>query len=355
MKIRRGVVAAAVTLIAGTAYAQSTVTLYGVADAGIEYLSNAPSARNGSNLVRMSSGNMSTSRWGLRGSEDLGGGLKAVFELESGFSLDTGALNNSPKLFDRSALVGLGSKFGTVTLGRQTTPIYDTGLQLDPMGFAPRYSLYRSDDILAGRADNSIKYRGTFGGVTASALYSFSRTGGGEVPGNFKVDRNIGVSLMYETGGLAVGAVYDEFRGSTVATDERKDRRALVGASYAFGPAKAFLGYRWFNGNAGTLAASRANLYWAGLRYSMTPAMSLTGAAYYTDTRNSGADPLMFVVSADHAFSKRTDVYLNVAYARNKNGSQLGLNGYNSLSGAPTSVAPGKNQVGAVIGVRHKF
>lgn len=216
MKIRCGVVAATASLIAGTAFAQSNVTLYGVADAGIEYLSNAPSASNGSNLVRMSSGNMSTSRWGLRGSEDLGGGLKAVFELESGFSLDTAVLSSSPRLFDRAALVGLGSKYGLVTLGRQTTPIYDVGLQLDPMGFAPRYSLYRSDDIIAGRADNAVKYRGTFGGLTATALYSFSRTGGGEIPGNFKVDRNIGISLMYETGGLAVGAVYDEFRGSTV-------------------------------------------------------------------------------------------------------------------------------------------
>ncbi|MFX7140466.1 porin, partial [Acinetobacter baumannii] len=70
------------------AYAQSSVTLYGVADVGIEYLSNVPSPSGGSNLVRMSSGNMSTSRWGLRGTEDLGGGLKALFELESGFTLD---------------------------------------------------------------------------------------------------------------------------------------------------------------------------------------------------------------------------------------------------------------------------
>ena len=109
MKIRCGVVAATASLIAGTAFAQSNVTLYGVADAGIEYLSNAPSASNGSNLVRMSSGNMSTSRWGLRGSEDLGGGLKAVFELERGFSLDTAVLSSSPRLFDLAALVGISS------------------------------------------------------------------------------------------------------------------------------------------------------------------------------------------------------------------------------------------------------
>jgi len=355
MRILRGVSMGALFAIAGTASAQSSITLYGVADVGIEYLNNAPSASNGSNLVRMTSGNLSTSRWGLRGVEDLGGGLKGIFELESGISLDTGSVNNSTRLFDRSSFVGLSSKYGTLTLGRQTTPMYDTALQLDPMGFAPRYSLYKSDDVLAGRADNAVKYRGTFSGLTVNALYSFGRTNNGEVPGNFKVDRNMGLSLMYETGPFAIGAVYDEFQGSSLATQSLKDRRALIGGSYVFGSAKAFAGMRWFNGNAGTLASSRSNLYWAGLRYGVTPALSLTGAAYYTDVRTSDADPMMFVASADYSLSKRTDLYMNVAYARNKNGSQLGVNGFNALSGAANNVVPGQNQTGIVLGMRHKF
>nr|WP_315595056.1 porin [uncultured Cupriavidus sp.] len=342
-------------IAAGAAHAQSSVTLYGVADAGIEYLSNVPSASGGSSQVRMTSGNMSTSRWGIRGVEDLGGGLKAIFDLESGISFDTGAQNNNTRLFDRGAFVGLASQYGTLTLGRQTTPMYDTGLQVDPMGYAPRYSLYKSDDTLAGRADNAIKYRGKFNGLTATALYSFSRTGGGEVPGNYKVDRNLGVSLMYEAGAFAVGAAYDEFQGSTVPTENLTDRRAMLGASYAFGPAKAFVGYRWYNGNVGTLPANRSNLYWAGLRYSMTPALTLTGAAYYTDTQNSSADPIMFVASADYAFSKRTDVYMNVGYALNRGNSQLGMNGYNARTGNPTNVVPGRDQTGVIMGVRHKF
>jgi predicted porin len=354
MKICR-IAAATLGMVAGTAFAQSSVTLYGVADAGIEYLNNVPSASGGSNQVRMTSGNMSTSRWGLRGVEDLGGGLQAVFDLESGISFDTGAQNNSTRLFDRGAFVGLRSKYGTLTLGRQTTPMYDTAIQLDPMGFAPRYSLFKSDDVLAGRADNAIKYRGSFGGLTASGLYSFSRTGGGEVPGNFKVDRNLGVSLMYESGAFAVGAVYDQFEGTTVATANQRDRRALVGASYAIGPAKAFIGYRWYNGNVGTLPTNRSNLYWAGLRYSLTPALTLVGAAYYTDTRDSNADPFLFVASADYALSKRTDVYMNVGYALNRGNSQLGVNGFNSSTGAPNNVVPGKDQTGVVMGVRHRF
>ncbi|MFX8235083.1 porin, partial [Acinetobacter baumannii] len=89
-------------------------------------------------------------------------------------------------------------------------------------------------------------------------------------------------------------------------------------ASYAFGPAKAFIGYRWYNGNVGALPTNGSNIYWAGLRYGLTPALTLTGAAYYTDSRNSGADPFLFVASADYAFSKRTDVYMNVGYALNR-------------------------------------
>lgn len=354
MKISR-IAIASFGLFATTAFAQSRVTLYGVADVGIEYLSNVPSASSGgSSQVRMSSGNMSTSRWGMRGVEDLGGGLKAIFELESGIAFDTGAQSNSTRLFDRGAFVGLSSKYGQLTLGRQTTPLHDTAILFDPMGYAPRYSLFMSDDTLAGRADNAIKYRGKFSGLTVGALYSFGRTGGGEVPGNYKVDRNMGLSLTYATGPLAVGAAYDEFQGTSVASADRKDRRAVVGASYAFGPATAFIGYRWYNGNVGTLPTDRSNLYWGGLRYAVSPALTLTGAVYYTDSRNSDADPFMFVASADYAFSKRTDVYMNIGYALNRGNSQLGINGFNSLA-SPNNVVPGKDQTGVVVGVRHRF
>lgn len=355
---RRGMTAAGILLgsLSMGAYAQSSVTLYGVADVGIEYLTNVPSPSGGSNLVRMSSGNMSTSRWGLRGTEDLGGGLKALFELESGFTLDNAQLSSAGRLFDRGALVGLSSQYGQVTLGRQTTVLYDTAIQFDPMGFAPRYSLFRSDDTIAGRADNSVKYKGTFGGLTAMALYSFGRSGGGEVPGEPKVDREMSAGLMYSTGPFSIGALYDEYQGPTVATQAQKDRRALVGISYGIGRAKLYAGYRWLNGNISSVApATRSNLYWAGARYQLTTALSLAGAAYYTDVRGSGADPLMFVASTDYAFSKRTDLYFNIGYVRNKDGSQLGLNGLNSGSGAPVNVVPGDNQTGVVLGIRHKF
>ncbi|WP_454732915.1 MULTISPECIES: porin [Cupriavidus] len=344
--------AALLCTAAGTALAQSSVTLYGVADVGVEYLSNAAAKGSKGSAYRLSSGNMSTSRWGLRGIEDLGGGLKAVFDLESGFNLDDGGQGGN-RLFDRSAVVGLAGDFGQVTLGRQTTPLYDTTIRLDPMGFAPRYSLFRSDAALAGRADNAIKYRRSVSGLTVTALYSFGRTGAGEVPGDNKVDRSLGGSLYYENDTFAAGLVYDEYQGTSVAARNQKDRRVALGASYAFGPLSPYAGYRWLNGDVG--GEVRSNLYWLGLRYKATPALSFSGAAYYTDFRNSNADPMMFAASASYVLSKRTDVYFNAAFARNKNGSELGLNGFNATTGAPNSVIPGRNQTGVVAGVRHRF
>ncbi|RZT36862.1 porin [Cupriavidus agavae] len=355
MKLRHGIVAATLGMLTAASYAQSSVTLYGIADVGLEYLSNVPSASGGASQVKVTSGSMSTSRWGLRGTEDLGGGLRAIFELEGGLALDRGAQLNSSRMFDRGAFVGLASKYGTLTLGRQNTPLHETGLELDPMGYAPRYSLFMSDYVMAGRADNAIKYRGDFGGLSATVLYSTARTSSGELPGDYKVDRNYGVALMYRAGPLVVGAAYDEFQGNSVATRDLTDRRALIGASYAFGPTRAFAGYRWFNGDVGTLPGTGSNLFWAGLRYAMSPAITLTGAAYYTDTRNSGADPIMFVASAAYAFSKRTDIYMNVGYALNRGDSELGLNGFNMPGNSPTHVVPGKDQTGVVVGLRHTF
>src|SRR5689334_13059243 len=100
---------------AGAAHAQSTVTLYGISDEGFMFNNNA----KGKHLYSMASGVMQGSRWGLRGTEDLGGGLKAVFVLENGFDVNTGALKQGGLEFGRQAYVGLSSGFGTVTLGRQ--------------------------------------------------------------------------------------------------------------------------------------------------------------------------------------------------------------------------------------------
>lgn len=375
--------AAVAALAAGGAYAQSSVTLYGVVDAGIEYQNHQPNAagQTGSHdVVRLNSGNMSGSRWGLRGVEDLGGGLKGVFVLESGFSVDTGTSGQGNRLFGRQAFVGVQSNYGTLTLGRHQTPFYDFGLAFDPMAIASNYSITSQATEFQSRADNSIKYIGKFGGLTGSLLYSQGTNTGaaatsatvyqgtaGEVPGNYKLGRSYSASLIYAAGPFSLGAIYDETNpGIATLSGDAKIRRASVAGTYAFGPAKVFAGYRWAKAQDGarlpggtladgTIAATRSNLYWAGLGYQLTPALSLTGAAYYQDFADTGADPWSFVASADYAFSKRTDAYLNVAYTKNKSGSTLGLSGTGAGGSGFGSTLGSYNQLGAVVGVRHKF
>ncbi|MGE8449215.1 MAG: porin, partial [Pseudomonadales bacterium] len=118
--MKRTLIAAAIATACSYTHAQSSVTLYGVADAGVEFLNHVPNAAGQANsLVRMTSGNTAGSRWGLRGVEDLGNGLKGVFVLEGGMALDSGMAVQGGRLFGRKAYVGIdSSRFGQITLGR---------------------------------------------------------------------------------------------------------------------------------------------------------------------------------------------------------------------------------------------
>ncbi|HXZ10063.1 MAG TPA: porin, partial [Paraburkholderia sp.] len=108
---------------AGAAHAQSSVTLYGIIDAGVSYVNHSKNATGGSsNLFKYDDGVAQGSRWGLRGTEDLGGGLKAIFLLESGFNSGNGTMGQSSTLFGRQAFVGLTKDgIGSFTMGRQYT------------------------------------------------------------------------------------------------------------------------------------------------------------------------------------------------------------------------------------------
>ncbi|KWW39303.1 putative porin [Cupriavidus metallidurans] len=359
-------------LTASSVQAQSSVTLYGVVDAGIEYLNHAvastgtvaPGAK-GHSLVALQSGNQSGSRWGLRGIEDLGGGLKSLFVLESGFSIDTGTSTQSGRLFGRGAYVGLENQWGRLTLGRHTVPFYDFAVTYDPMAISSRYSIGAQDPFMgAARADNSVKYMGTFGGLSVTGLYSFNYNNQ-EVPGNFTNGREYSLGANYSGGSFSIGAVYDQINQSaaTALQTNSLTQRAAVAGTYAYGNAKVYAGYRYahaFNGASlpgSTVANTASNLAWAGVGYQLTPALSFAGSAYYQNLRNSrSGNPWQFVMVADYALSKRTDLYTVASYVLNKGKSSLGVNGFNSQLGTTSeAVQPGANQFGAVVGVRHKF
>lgn len=347
MKTKLLLAGAGLLAAAGLTHAQTNVTIYGIADVGVEFLTNA--GGNDDNVFRMSSGNLSGSRLGFRGTEDLGNGLKALFLLENGFDIDTGALGQNGRLFGRQAYVGLQGGFGAVTFGRQQNALYDLIIKYDPMAFGSRYSALSHDAAFTGRADNSIKYTGNFGPVTATAFYSFGRNADGEVPGSTKISRNIGAGVAYAAGPVGVAFAYDQYQGNTAATAGDSARRMSLAGSYEFGAVKAFAGYRWLKDELVAGSDLRSNMYWAGATWETSPSLRLTGAVYHTDRRDSGADPTSLVLSADYSLSKRTDVYLTVAHARNKSGSNLGLNGFGS------SIVAGENQTGVLAGIRHRF
>lgn len=362
MKARISAIAVAGVFGGASAQAQTSVTLYGVVDAGIDFANHQV---GGGSVVRQSSGNVAGSRWGLRGSEDLGSGLKAVFVLESGFDADTGKSAQGGRLFGRMAYLGLQGQWGSLLFGRQQNQMFDLIGPFDPMLIAPKWSILNQDLIFASRADNTVKYVGTFGGLVASAMYSFgaesNTVNGSEVPGNSKLGREYGFRLSYGSGPFNVGTAYDEINtGTTTTNPDAKTRRAVVAATYEISKVKLLAGYRWARAYDGATlpgalpgaANQGSNLWWTGVIWQAAPPVTLSAAAYYQDFRNTGGDPWLFVVMGKYAFSKRTDAYLSLGYALNRENSNMGLgNGAAGFGNTP----PGSNQFGGAVGIRHVF
>lgn len=348
-----------IAMMASPALAQSSVTLYGLIDTNIEFSNHnakdGKSAASGlGNAYRMNSGGMNSSRWGIRGKEDLGGGLKSFFTLESGIDSDTGNSSDG-RLFGRLAFVGLESQYGQVALGRQTSSMYDLVLPHDPMGYAPQYSWVTSTGSSPStgyktRLDNTAKYTGVFGPVTTMAHYSL-----GEQVGGSQANAAFGGGARYDNGPASVGVVYDQGNGAlTTAGVYSKARDVTVSGAYAVGDATLLGGYRWYQMKPATGASVRSDLWWAGVRYALTPAFRLTGAVYYEDKKETASDPMMFVVQGMYSFSKRTSVYTTVAYARSKKNGDGTFTPVGVMrAGDRTPVA--NTQLGVTMGIQHRF
>ena len=167
--------------LSNPALAQSNVQVYGLIDAGAEFVNHA--GEDGGNAVRVISGGKNTSRWGFRGSEELGGGLKAVFNLEGGILMDTGASDGA--IFKRQAYVGLEGDFGRVVIGRSFTTVYELVIKFDPLGFAPNYSWATGGSAtgaskygMTTQFDNLVKYTGRSGGFTYGATVGLGESSG---------------------------------------------------------------------------------------------------------------------------------------------------------------------------------
>lgn len=362
--------AAAFIMVTESAIAQSSVTFYGVIDQNIEYVSNmspigpgqAGFPGGGNTKLALTSGGLSGSRWGLRGVEDLGSGLKAIFALESGFTADDGRLQNSGRLFGRQAFLGLKSdKVGSLTLGRQYTAIFDAFSNFSPTGFSTQYEPIAAELGLDFRSDNVAKYTGSFGAVTAIANWSFGNgvTGTGEAPGQFRRDSGYGAALTYLGNSVGVALAFNQFRptlGQGVPTGDFK--KAGAAASYSHGPIKLMAGYRWGLNRAGSgETLVRDDMYWVGANYKAGRALRLTLAYFYDDVKRQGGvnvkNPWQLSFVADYFLSKRTDVYLTTAFAKNS-----GLNFDTAAVNFANGYYLGRDEsgmLGVALGIRHRF
>jgi predicted porin len=342
--------------ICSAAFAQSSVTLYGIVDAGLGYTSGQRVAqssgaagkpvnyKNASNYG-FASGTWSGDRWGLKGTEDLGGGLAAVFQLENGFNIGTGQLGQGGREFGRQAWMGLSSKqYGKVTLGRQYDPIVDfvgaisAGNFLTGMGAHPG-DLDNIDN--QARENNSIKYTSpSFSGLQLGALYGF-----GNQAGSIKNQSTWSLGGQYVRGPLAVAAAYMQANntyGTTGGTwtgaydgtfsssinegfASAKNQQIIAAAStYQIGLVTLGLSYSNTQYTAGSfsLFKGKETFNSAGLTvsYQATPAVRLAAGYDYTrgSSINGASAPKynQFNLASFYSFSKRTSLYALVGYQK---------------------------------------
>jgi general bacterial porin, GBP family len=371
-----------------SAHAQSSVTLYGSLDAGILYANNA----GGHSTWNQNSNGMSYTYFGLKGSEDLGGGLSTIFKLESGIDLSNGGLYNNQSLFNRQAYVGLKSdQYGTVTLGRQYDSVVDylSPLSAAGQGYGNNLAAHPFDNDNLDESfsiNNAVKYQSAnYSGFQFGGQYGFSNQAG-----NFSNGRAWSVGASYGNGPLNFAAGYSQLNNSgglnnstgAAAANDTNIAAALqrtygAGVNYTYGPAQVGFVYTHSQiDGIGTLASggfsaggmTGLNLhldnYELNGAYHLTPALALTGAYTFTDGTVTGAGNQSpkwqtVMLGTDYSLSKRTDVYLAGVY-QHASGS-LGIDPTTGAAvqnvAAINSLAPSstENQVAATVGLRHRF
>ena len=391
---------AALASLSGVAHAQSSVTLYGLIDTGLEFNSNS----KGAHQYSAAAGNLQGDRWGMRGSEDLGGGLTAIFRLEGGFNVDNGTLGQGGALFGRKAYVGLASPYGTVTLGRQYDPLgdYVGGFEsandetlVTATEWGSIYGAHPGDmDNLDNsyRINNSVKYASrNYGGFTFGGLYSF----GGKA-GEVTQNQLFGFGAGYNNGPLALGVAYEKAKDpnySVFGTNPNANTSAstsalnmsnpvysgfasagawqVISAGAAYKIGNATIGGVYSNvafQNLGSEAGAGLNpshlhgtasfnLGELNFTYLVTPALQL-GAAY-TYTRGSsvgsisGATYNQINLGANYLLSTRTDLYLVGIYEHASGEDSTGKKAVAAIANLSSSSS--NSQTAVVVGIRHKF
>jgi predicted porin len=394
---RLAVAGVAAMLATGGAFAQSSVTLYGIIDTGIGYLSSqAPSTgatKGGHSVFKMIEGVWGGERFGLKGSEDLGGGTKAIFQLEQGFNADTGAESKSGLMFSRAAWVGLSnSTYGAFTAGRQYTPYYNMVAQYGPTPWLTGAFGTHPGDLDAldtdYRVNNSLMYTSpSFGGLKVSGMYAF-----GGVPGSTNLGSTWSVGAQYLFGAAGVGVGVARFnnaaegggpwsssstaysgtgeQGESSITNGYQNaaaqQRLAVTGGYKFNSqwdvSASYTNVQYIAGpNSGFSTNAIFNTGGAVLHY--RPVTSWDLAAGYSYTRATQANGVQDAASYQqinltelYNLSTRTRIYVLEAYQR-ANGQTI--NGGKVVTATASigeqSAASSRSQFAATIGINHQF
>jgi predicted porin len=346
------------------AQAQTSVTVYGRIDAGINYQSNqrtgqVDAAGNpiGGSKWGVDGNEWGTSMFGLKGFEDLGGGLKALFTLESGFDASTGIPNGGSGLWTRRSYVGLSGAAGTVKVGKDLSIQSDPVWAIDPTGQQAMSTATLVKERNWPQTNNMISYETpNFGGFTATAMHGF-----GEQAGSFSKGSRDGISLAYVQPTFELRAIYDLQRdangkygsivnptGPGALYDTSKE--LILGGTVTISSLKLFAGYENLRAPdvvPGT-GPDRANLYWLGANYQLDPAWTLIGAAYHTNVNQGVGSANLFMVGANYNLSKRTLLYASLGTVRNNANSDFSV----EYGGGGIK---GQNQNAFYTGISHSF
>jgi len=307
--MKKSLVALAVLAASGASFAQSSATVYGILDLWVGSLDNGTTS-----TTYLNSGGVSSNRWGIKGSEDLGGGLKANFKLEQGFSSDTGAQAKAGLAFSRQSWVGFSGGFGEVRVGRTTTPFDDISGSADAVfdsDLSPMYGASAPNGVFASanyvsRPNNAIFYQAPdFGGFSGAISYSLDE----DVAGAASVTS---LGFTYEAGPVAVQLGYQsEDIANTVALPDDYSVFRL-GGSYDFGVAKVMANYGKAN-SIGNQAGYDATDYQVGADFPVSPAVVVSVSYAKSDDSNpvgvfeQSRDG--YGIGATYTLSKRTFLY----------------------------------------------
>lgn len=338
-------------VIPAAAHAQSAVQVYGSIDGGLRYQTNVDAA--GSGLLSTTSGNYYPNRLGFRGKEDLGNGLNAHFQLESGFNDKTGALDNTNNvLFNRTAEVGLGGAWGSIDLGRQYTVGFRTEKFLDPFNHnytsivplssgagtslpaAAKTAGLTASSNSGTRFNNDIQYTGTFGGLTVRAEYA-----PGEVAGDAGKGTARGAAFSYTGSTLLAAGAYIRKQTPTGFTNNV----FVAGGGVKLGAMTVKGGMSRERQETATAGTYQHETRFAGVSYRVNRPVEVTAAVYRSDydSRTGTGRRDLFLVGATYALSKRTNLY-----------AEFDVNRYD---GALIPSTKQTSQRGTSVGVMHLF